>query len=778
MNEITAGIEKNEERYPMIALRGMVMFPRTMLHFEVSRRKSMMALKAAMSQDQKIFVVSQKNFLDEDVNIDGVYSVGVVATVRQILNVSSENARVIIEGEKRAVLKMMEHERRYISAVVEDMEETDSGDENYKIALVRNTRETFDEYASLNNKLPPDIILSVLMQEDCGKLADYLASNLLMQVEDKQFILEERDKTKRLEKLCVILEREKDIMETEHSIAERVKERIDRNQREYYLREQMRAIADELGESESPADEGSEYYEKIEALSLPEDVEEKLLREVGKYMKMPSSSHEAYVIHNYLDACLELPWNTETKDNLDLVHARRILDRDHYGLDRVKDRIIEFLAVRKLAPDIKGQIICLVGPPGVGKTSVAKSIATAMGRKYQRISLGGVNDEAEIRGHRRTYVGAMQGRIMSAVNSAKTKNPLILLDEIDKLTSNLRGDPTSALLEVLDPEQNSTFTDHYIDLPFDLSKVIFITTANTTDTIPGPLLDRMEIISLPSYTREEKFNIAKKHLAMKQIKRHGMNGRQLRFTDKAIYELIDGYTREAGVRNLERQIASVCRKAAKLIANGEVKSITVNEKKLREFLGPRKFRTDKKEHTGRVGVVTGLAWTAVGGETMPVEAVVLNGNGKLKLTGSLGDVMKESAQTAVSYIRSKAETLKLNPDFYSKSDIHIHVPEGAIPKDGPSAGVTIATALVSALTGKPVSDSIAMTGEISLTGRVMAIGGLKEKTMAAYSLGIEKVIIPRENEPDLEEIDPVVRKNIEFVPVRTMDEVIGEAIGI
>lgn len=766
-----------KQMIPMLTLRGLVVFPNSLLHFEVNRKKSISALKAAMASDQKIFLVSQKNLLDEEPERDTIYEVGVISTVKQILNVNGEELRVIIEGQQRASLVDIVNQRRYRSAVVEELPDISIGDENFSAALIRKTRELFDEYASASRKLPPDMILTVLMQNDCGLLADYIASNLVLPIEDKQKILDEPNCEKRLQELCVILERELEILQVEKDITDKVQERIDTNQKEYYLREQMKIIADELGEFDNPAAEADEYIEKIAQLHLPEEIEEKLMNEAHKLSKMPPGSHEATVVANHLDVCLGLPWNKMTKDNLDLEHARKVLDRDHYGLNKVKDRIIEFLAVRKLAPDINGQIICLVGPPGVGKTSIATSIAKALGRKYQRISLGGVNDEAEIRGHRRTYIGAMFGRIMQAVNQAKTQNPLILLDEVDKLTSNMRGDPTSALLEVLDPEQNATFTDHYIDLPFDLSKVLFLTTANTVDTIPAPLLDRMEVIRLSSYTREEKFNIAKKHLVPKQIKRHGLTGNQIRFSDDALHTLIDHYTREAGVRNLEREIAAVCRKTAKKVAANEVKRMMVQPSVLEEMLGPQKFKQEQNALTDQIGVVTGLAWTAVGGETMPIEALVLEGSGKLELTGSLGDVMKESARAAVSYIRSRSEELEIEPDFYKKKDIHVHVPEGAIPKDGPSAGVTIATALVSALTHKTVNGSIAMTGEITLTGRVLPIGGLREKSMAAYAIGVKKVIIPSGNEPDLAEVDPVVKSSIDFCPVKTIDDVLNIAIG-
>lgn len=763
-------------KMPMLALRGMVVFPNSLLHFEVNRKKSISALRASMSGDQKIFLVSQKDFLEDEPNRSSMYEVGVISTVKQILNVNGEELRVIIEGHQRASLLEVVADKRYQSAVVHTIDEISQEDEVVRAALIRKTRDLFDSYSSVSKKLPPDMVLTVLMQNDCGLLADYIASNLILPVEDKQRILDEPNAEKRLRELCVILERELEIQTVEQEISRQVQERIDQNQREYYLREQMKVISEELGDYESPAEDAEDYMTQIAALQVSEEVREKLTQQAQRLSRMPSGSHEATVIANHLDACLALPWSEQTKDNLNLIHARQQLDRDHYGMEKVKDRMIEFLAVRKLAPDIKGQIICLVGPPGVGKTSIAASIAKALGRKYQRISLGGINDEAEIRGHRRTYIGAMAGRIMQAVSQAKSNNPLILLDEVDKLTSNLRGDPTSALLEVLDPEQNVSFQDHYIDLPFDLSKVLFITTANTTETIPAPLLDRMEVVPLSSYTREEKFHIAKEHLVTKQVKRHGLNGNQLRIADDALYSLVDDYTRESGVRNLERQVAALCRKTAAKVAEETVKRVTVRASNLESFLGPALFRREETEKEDRVGVVTGLAWTSVGGEIMPIEALILNGSGKLELTGSLGSVMKESARAAVSYIRSKSDQLSLDPEFYKNKDIHIHVPEGAIPKDGPSAGVTIATAVVSALTGRRVHHDVAMTGEITLTGQVLRIGGLKEKTMAAYAQGLKRVIIPNENRPDLSEVDAAVKNSLEFFPVRSIDDVLQLAL--
>ena len=624
--------------------------------------------------------------------------------------------------------------------------------------------------------MPAEIILDVLEKNDPGELADYIGSNIMLEYKKRQQILNEINPLKRLEKVCCLLANEGDLMKLENEINQKVQENIDKSQRDYYLHEQMKIISEELNDGLSPQAECDEFREKIIALGLDEKSEKKLLKECARLEKMSSTSPEATVIRVYLETCLELPWHKYSTDKLDLAHARKVLDRDHYGLDKVKERIIEALAVRSLSDGCYGQTLCLVGPPGVGKTSIAKSIATAMGRRFARISLGGTSDEAEIRGHRKTYIGAMPGRIINAVKQAGTQNPIILLDEIDKLGSDYKGDPSSALLEALDGEQNSTFVDRYIELEFDLSKVMFITTANDASTIPAPLLDRMEIIELPGYTNEEKFNIAKKHLVPKQAKLHGLNGRTFKINDKALYALIDGYTREAGVRKLEQKIAALCRKAAAEIVGGESKSLTVKETNLEKLLGPKKYLPLSVDKEAEIGVVNGLAWTSVGGEMLQVEAAVFDGTGKVELTGSLGDVMKESAMAAVSFIRSKADKYGVNHNFYKEKDIHIHVPEGAVPKDGPSAGVTMATALLSALTNTPVNQFVAMTGEISLRGRVLPIGGLREKTMAAYRMGIKTVIIPQKNVPDLSEIDEKVRTALKFVPVTELDEVFEIAL--
>ena len=651
-----------------------------------------------------------------------------------------------------------------------------SDDKDYATALVRQTKDYFEDYAEVVPQMPAEIILDVLEKTDPGELADYIGSNIMIEYKKRQQILNEMNPLKRLEKVCCLLASEGDLMKLENEINQKVQENIDKSQREYYLHEQMKIISDELNDGLSPQAECDELREKILALGLEEKAEKKLLKECARLEKMSPTSPEATVNRVYLETCLELPWHKYSVDKLDLTHARKVLDHDHYGLEKVKERIIEALAVRSLSEGSYGQTLCLVGPPGVGKTSVAKSVASAMGRSFARISLGGTSDEAEIRGHRKTYIGAMPGRIVNAIKQAGTQNPIILLDEIDKLGSDYKGDPSSALLEVLDGEQNSTFVDRYIEIEFDLSKVMFITTANDVSTIPAPLLDRMEIIELPGYTNEEKFNIAKKHLIPKQAKLHGLNGRTFKINDKALYALIDGYTREAGVRKLEQKIAALCRKAAAEIVGGEAKSLTVKESNLEKLLGPKKFIPLSVDKEAESGVVNGLAWTSVGGEMLQVEAAVFDGTGKVELTGSLGDVMKESAMAAVSFIRSKADKYGVDHKFYKEKDIHIHVPEGAVPKDGPSAGVTMATALLSALTDTPVNQYVAMTGEISLRGRVLPIGGLREKTMAAYRMGIKTVIIPQKNVPDLAEIDEKVRTTLNFVPVTELDEVFEIAL--
>lgn len=763
---------------PMLALRGLVLFPKMVLHFDVGREKSVSALNEAMKTDQKIFLVAQKDIKIDAPEVGDLYEVGVVAEVRQILKAQGNTLRVLVEGSYRAKLVEVLEGGNFLTAVVEKyplkvprLPRTALCD-----ALMRTVKELFEEYCYLMPKMPRDMIINALSSEDPVYLCEYITANIPLNVEEKQRILEESVIVKRLEDLAGILENENNILGLEKDIYDRVKDQVDQNQREYFLREQMKVISDELGETDSPMDEAEEYYAKIARLRLGEESEKKLRQETERLSRVPGSSQEAAVIRTYLDTCLELPWNILTKEKTDIARAKKILEHDHYGLTKVKERILELVAVRSLAPDIKGQIICLVGPPGVGKTSIAKSIAHALGRNYTRISLGGVRDESDIRGHRKTYVGSMPGRIINALKLAGSRNPLILLDEIDKLGNDFRGDPSSALLEVLDSEQNNAFRDHYIELPFDLSEVLFITTANNRDAIPGPLLDRMEMIELTSYTREEKFQIAKKYLVPKQAKRHGLTSKTMKLADDALYALTDNYTREAGVRTLERNIASLCRKAAKRIVAGEQEKVVVTNKNIIKFLGPRRFKPEMVEQKNEVGLVNGLAWTSVGGEMLQIEVAILEGSGKIELTGQLGDIMKESAHAAISYIRSRAASLNIEPDFYKTKDIHIHIPEGAIPKDGPSAGVTMCTAVVSALSGTPVHYDVAMTGEITLRGRVLPIGGLKEKTMAAYRAGIKMVIIPKDNEPDLDELDPVVTSHIKFITADQIGTVLKTAL--
>lgn len=771
--------DNNALNMPMVALRGLVVFPNITLHFDVGRKKSISAVKTAMITKQDIFLSTQKDMSDEAENIDAVYDIGVVCEIKQIVRIpSSDCLRVIVEGKYRAELLALSDVNPYLTAVVKRIDSIPYS-EKYNLraeALVRYAKGLFNEYSIIAQKLPNDINMGVAKLSEPGALADYIAGNIPLDYPLKQEVLSEIDSLKRIQKLVDILGKEVKLLQLEEDINDRVQSQIDENQKEYYLHEQLKAINAELGEGDNPASEADGYREKILKLHLDADSEKKLLNECDRLKYVQPSSPESAVSRNYLDKILELPWHIYSKENLNIDNARRILDRDHYGLKDVKERILEFIAVRKLSPNIKGQIICLVGPPGVGKTSVAKSLAKALNRKYERISLGGVHDEAEIRGHRKTYIGAMPGSIIEAVIRTKTSNPLILLDEIDKLASDYKGDPSSALLEALDPEQNNTFRDHYIEIPFDLSKVLFVATANDKNEIPAPLLDRMEVIELFSYTHEEKFNIAKKHLIPKQLKENGIKASQLHFTDNAIHSIIDGYTREAGVRTLERTFAKVMRKAAVKITEGYTGKISVKPTGLEAYLGPKKYKPESQGHKDEVGVVNGLAWTSVGGEMLKVEAVKMPGTGKLELTGSLGDVMKESARTAYSYIRSISEALPLDMDFYKNTDIHIHFPEGAVPKDGPSAGIAITTAVVSALTGIPVRADIAMTGEVTLTGNVLPIGGLKEKTMAAYRNGIKTVLIPEENVSDLKEIDDAVKENVDFISVSKADEVLSLAL--
>ncbi len=776
--KVTIKTSRQERNLPTIALRGLVVFPNNLVHFEVGREKSIAAIEWAMANNSNVFLVTQKELSTADPAMEDLYSYGVVAEIKQVLRVSDDLVKVLVEGKFRAKLLELNTDGDFLLASVRSSPvRTEKGTNDIKIeALLRNLKSSFDEYLGMNPRLGKDVVFNIVSSDDPVFLSEYIPANLLFRYEDKQAAMDENTLSGCLQKLIEMLHRECQVMKIEKEIADKVNNSMDKNQRDYYLHEQLHIISDELGEGDDTHAEADGYRRRITDLHLETESEKKLLKEVDRLSKMQGSNQEATVIRTYLDTCLDLPWNITTEDNLDINRAQQILDRDHYGLKKVKDRILETLAVRKLAPDIKSQIICLVGPPGVGKTSIARSIAESLGRKYVRISLGGVRDEAEIRGHRRTYIGAMPGKIINAIISAKSSNPLMLLDEIDKLAGDFRGDPAAALLEALDPEQNNTFNDHFLDIPFDLSHVLFITTANDLGSIPGPLRDRMDIIELPSYTRVEKYNIARKHLVPKQLKACGLSGK-VSFTQSALYGIIDGYTREAGVRNLERTITSILRKCARKIAADEVENISVTNAVLEDLLGPKKIKPEFLNRTNLVGVANGLAWTSVGGETLPIEVQVIDeGSGKITVTGSLGDVMKESAQLAVTYTRVHAAEYGIDPDRLKKCDLHIHAPEGAVPKDGPSAGVTLTTALVSCLSGMPVRGDVAMTGEITLHGNVLPIGGLREKSMAAYREGMKTVLIPKNNEPDLYEVDDEVKEHVDFIPVSELSQVLQTAL--
>ena len=764
--------------FPVIPLRGLVMFPDMVLHFDVGRKKSVAALKAAMNADQKIFLVSQKDAAVDDPGLDDLFGVGVICSVRQMMRIpGSENMRVVAEGDGRgALMGVCTHQ------AVSFCGGTAAGGTGGSVGsgsgqCLSSCGEKND--LSITPRWCPrsgnDVIAKVLAYQENGPLADYICSNTFMDYADKQDVLECLDPGERLRMLLMLLSKEKSTLEIETELHERVQAEIDKNQREYYLREEMRVISESLGEEDNPQEEADGYREKIGKLRCDEEAKTHLLKECDKLAKMPQGSHEATVVRNYLDKCLEIPFGTYTKDNMRLDRARKVLDKDHYGLDKVKDRIVESLAVLRRNPDFSGQILCLAGPPGVGKTSIVKSLAKAMNRKYVRVALGGVHDEAEIRGHRKTYIGAMPGRIIDAVIKSGSMNPIILLDEIDKIGNDIKGDPSSALLEALDPEQNNTFADHYIEFPVDLSKVLFITTANDTSTIAPPLFDRMEVIELGSYTATEKFRIAKDHLVKKEMTKHALCAREFKVTDGALEEIIAHYTREAGVRRLEKCIGTLCRKASVALESG-AKSFRVNEKNLQDYLGVPKYTDDLIPGENQVGVVNGLAWTSVGGTMLPIEVSAFPGTGKVQITGNLGDVMTESVKTAVGFIRSRADTYGIDDQFYKNKDLHIHAPEAAIPKDGPSAGLAITTALVSELTGIPIRCDVAMTGEISLKGRALPIGGLKEKSMAAYKAGCSTVIIPAENSKDLQEIGEEVKAGVRFVPVDTFDQVLPIAL--
>ncbi len=759
---------------PLVAMRGVVMFPEMMLHFDVGRAKSVNALEAAVEGDQLIFLTAQKDMRTEEPEFEHLYTMGVISKIKQILKLPGDIIRVLSEGVSRARMIEYEDQDDMRIAIVEPIDEPACADETKSEAQIRTLLSLFERYAHKSNRLSPDMALLANEITSPGQLADLIAGNVLVRIEDKQRVLDSVDLDMRVNTLIEVLAREIEIAGLESEIAKNVKKQIDKSQKEYYLREQMKVIQNELNEGD--VSEAEELRQKIKELPLTDEARVKAEKELSRMEKMSSSSPESSVIRSYIDWILSLPWGKSTEDNMDLKNAQKVLDEDHYGLEKVKERIVEYLAVKQLTKNSKGPILCFVGPPGVGKTSIARSIARAMGREFVRTSLGGVRDEAEIRGHRRTYIGAIPGRIIHSMKQAGTMNPVFLFDEIDKMSGDFRGDPASAMLEVLDPEQNSTFRDHYLDIDFDLSSVIFLTTANSLDTIPRPLLDRMEVIELSSYMENEKLMIAKRHLIRKEMDAHGLKQKMLRFSDNAILKMINGYTSESGVRNLERTIAKVCRKAAREILESDLEGITIKHSNLQKYLGVPKYSEDEKQKKPKVGVCMGLAWTSVGGKTLPVEVVHMSGKGGLSLTGQLGDVMQESAKAALGYIRAKSETLKLPHDLFENTDIHIHCPSGAIPKDGPSAGITMATAVYSALSGKPVRSDVAMTGEITLTGNVMPIGGLLEKVIAAVRVGMKTVIIPKDNKRDLEEIPEEVKAKLEFVFADNIMQVLKTAI--
>lgn len=769
---------------PMIPLRGLTVFPGVSLSFDVAREKSRQAIEMAMTGSQLLFLVAQKDMSVDWPKPDEIYSVGCVARIRQVVEQPGNEGTVklLVEGLRRAsIARILLDDPYYLTEIEEHVEQSSGRTTPEHEAYRRQLLHALDKYAGASGKLSPEALIAISNLTDAGEAADMVAANLAIQQSEKQEMLEELEPIERISKLIVLLGREQYIAELEKDIGEKVRTTIEKNQKDYILREQMKVIQHELGEQENVQDEVHAYQDLLKQKNIPEDAKPRLEKEIVRMSRMPVGYPEAAVLRTYLDLVFEMPWGKTDEEHLDIARARKVLDRDHYGLKKVKERILEYLAVRKLRIEAgqsgsKGPILCLVGPPGTGKTSIARSVADALGRKYTRMSLGGIHDEAEIRGHRKTYVGAMPGRIVNAIRQIGTDNPLILLDEIDKVGSDFRGDPTSALLEVLDPEQNNAFRDHYLEIPYDLSRVLFITTANTTETIPQPLLDRMEVVPISGYTEEEKVEIVARHLLAHQLEANALTRKQLTLTREAIRALINGYTREAGVRQLEREVAHVCRRAAILIAEGKQEKVRVSPEQIETLIGRRKYRFEKAHEQDQIGVATGLAWTFAGGDTLNIEVNVMNGNGKLELTGQLGDVMKESARAAITYIRTMVEALSIDPDFAVKKDIHIHVPEGATPKDGPSAGITLATAVASALSGRPVRHNVAMTGEITLRGRVLPIGGLKEKIIAANRAGIETVLIPVENERDLEDIPDSVKKQLRIIPVKSMDDVLREAL--
>ena len=767
--------EERQLELPLLPLRGVIVFPYLIIHLDVGREKSISALEEAMVNNRLIVLAAQHQAKTNEPEPKDIYKLGTLAEVKQLLKLPDGTLRVLVEGLSRVQVRSFVQKNPHYRVLVEKVEE-DIVKTPELAALMRTTCFQFEQYIKNSKRIQPEVLASVSSIEEPGRLADVIASHLNLKVHDKQALLEAISPRERLEKLYAILINELEIIEMERKIHLRVRKQMEKTQKEYYLREQMKAIQKELGEKDERMAEADELRAQVEEQELPEEVRERALKEIDRLEKMPPMVAEAAVVRNYLDWLLALPWNIYTEDHLDLDRAEQILNEDHYGLDKVKERILEFLAVRKLTQNLKGPILCLVGPPGVGKTSLARSVARAMDRKFIRFSLGGVRDEAEIRGHRRTYVGAMPGKIIQSMRQVGSKNPVLLLDEIDKMSMDFRGDPSAALLEVLDPEQNNAFGDHYLEVTFDLSQVFFITTANTTYNIPRPLLDRMEIIQIAGYTEEEKMEIAKNHLLPKQLKEHGLDKEQLVLTDSALTEVIRSHTRESGVRNLERELAAICRKTARQLVSNQGSKVRVGKQNLHKYLGIPKFRYGLKEEGDRVGVATGLAWTEVGGDILTIEVSAVKGKGKLLLTGKLGEVMQESAQAAVSYIRSRVGAFGIDENFYENIDLHIHVPEGAIPKDGPSAGITMATAVVSALSGVAVRSDVAMTGEITLRGRVLPIGGLKEKVLAAHRAGISTIIIPKENQKDMEEIPAPVARKLRFVLVEAMDEVLKEAL--
>ncbi|MBC2399841.1 endopeptidase La [Clostridium tetanomorphum] len=761
---------------PLIPLRGITIFPYMVMHFDVGREKSILALEEAMLSGQEIFLATQKEAKVEEPEENDIFKMGTICNIKQILKLPGDTVRVLVEGESRASIEEVLQKEPYFKVQIEELRDIECVQNNKCEALLRSVRKAFDEYIKLSGNIPTETLLNLDDIENPGRFSDIVSSYLILKQDKKQELLEAYDVSERLEKLLIILNNELDVLKIERKIGIKVKNKIDKVQKEYYLREQLKAIQEELGEEDEDKKEINRYKNKINKAKFPKSVKDKALYELDRLKNSGSYSAEGGVIRTYLDWILDLPWNGKTEDNLDIKRAREILKKEHYGLEDVKNRIIEFLAVKKMSNSLRGPILCLVGPPGVGKTSIAKSIAHALNRNFVRMSLGGVRDEAEIRGHRKTYVGAIPGRIIYGLKQAKSKNPLFLLDEIDKMSNDFRGDPADALLEVLDSEQNSTFRDHYLELDFDLSDVLFITTANTLHTIPRPLMDRMEVIEVSGYTTEEKFHIAKEHLIPKKLTEHNVEHGVIDISDSAIHFIIDSYTRESGVRNLERKIASLIRKAIAEMVEKDKKKLNITVNNIKKYLGPVIYTYDKANTVDQVGVVMGMAWTGYGGDTLPIEVTVMAGSGKLELTGQLGDVMKESAKTGYSYVRANANKYDISPEFYKNKDVHIHVPEGAVPKDGPSAGITMTTAMVSALSGKKVKHNVAMTGEITLTGRVLPIGGLKEKTLAAFRAGIDTVIIPKDNEKDLTKIPKSIKNKMRFIIVQNIDKVLDTAL--